>query len=189
MHVCFHVNFYITNTLLTAGHCPFAYGAIETVFQLETRYNTRPLVSPRGIEAGFILERSLVFGLLPHIAFGNWNFFSLATWVLFSSWTWNGLFFCQVCDLESVAVLFVLGDVPFFLASNAKSFYHCCFIGKNDIQKHDWQKSERSRVGPLQRHTRTARSFFILIPSSKSSSKRYFEWSNAFLGYQEFTTV
>lgn len=79
MHVCFHVNFYITNTLLTAGHCPFAYGAIETVFQLETRYNTRPLVSPRGMEAGFILERSLVFGLLPHIAFGNWNLFSLAT--------------------------------------------------------------------------------------------------------------
>ena len=44
-------------------------------------------------------------------------------------------FFGLVCDLESVAVLFVLGDVSFFLAS--KSFYHCCFIGKNDIQKHD----------------------------------------------------
>lgn len=79
MHVCFHVNFYITNTLLTAGHCPFAYSAIETVFRFETRYNTQPLVSPRGVEAGFILERSLVFGLLLHIAFGNWNFFSLVT--------------------------------------------------------------------------------------------------------------
>ena len=60
-----------------------------------------------------------------------------------------------MCDLESVAVLFVLGDVSFFLASNAKSFYHCCFIGKNDIQK----ERKVSRRSPAASHKRLLEAF------------------------------